>query len=82
MANLQESAVWEDGIYQWETEDPVVGGADGIDNVPTRQLANRTAYLKERMELKADKEFVENAMANNGFKNILVSGCFAIQILA
>lgn len=59
MANLQESAVWEDGIYQWETEDPVVGGADGIDNVPTRQLANRTKFLKQQLELKASIEDVQ-----------------------
>jgi hypothetical protein len=49
MAYLDENATWEQGIYQWETQDPVVGGPDGIDNVPTRQLANRTGYLKEQI---------------------------------
>lgn len=53
MANLAETAQWEDGVYQWETDDPVVGGPDGIDNVPTRQLANRTAYLKAQTEAHA-----------------------------
>jgi len=33
MANLQETDVWVDGIYQLETTDPVMGGPDGIDNV-------------------------------------------------
>ncbi|QKV03892.1 hypothetical protein [Vibrio cholerae] len=47
MANLNEEPVWEAGIYQFETTDPVEGGPEGIDNKPTRQLANRTAYLKE-----------------------------------
>ncbi|EGQ9966994.1 hypothetical protein [Vibrio cholerae] len=47
MANLNEEPVWEEGIYQFETTDPVEGGPEGIDNKPTRQLANRTAYLKE-----------------------------------
>ncbi|PIT58424.1 phage tail protein [Snodgrassella alvi] len=47
MANLKETSFWEEGIYQWETSDPVLGGENGIDNVPTRQLANRTKWLKD-----------------------------------
>lgn len=50
MANLQEQAVWEGGIYQIETTDPVVGGPDGISNIQAKQLGNRTAYLRERLE--------------------------------
>lgn len=50
MTHLVETARWEDGIYQFETSDPVVGGPDGIDNLPTRQLANRTLYLKGQVE--------------------------------
>ena len=50
MANLKETAQWEEGIYQWETTDPVLGGENGIDNKPTRQLANRTAWLKQELE--------------------------------
>ena len=50
MANLQETGVWEEGIYQLETSDPVMGGADGVDNKPLRQLANRTGYLKKKLE--------------------------------
>ena len=50
MANLQETGVWEEGIYQLETSDPVMGGADGVDNKPLRQLANRTGYLKNKLE--------------------------------
>lgn len=46
MANLKETAEWSEGIYQLETTDPVVGGPDGIDNKPLKQLANRTLYLK------------------------------------
>ncbi|MCA8198883.1 gp53-like domain-containing protein [Burkholderia vietnamiensis] len=53
MTNLAETSQWESGIYQWETSDPVVGGPDGIDNVPTRQLANRTRYLKDQQEAHA-----------------------------
>ena len=50
MANLVESSVWENGIYQLEITDPVQGGTDGIDNVQAKQLANRTTYLKEVIE--------------------------------
>lgn len=50
MANLKETPQWEEGIYQWETTDPVLGGENGIDNKPTRQLANRTAWLKQELE--------------------------------
>ena len=56
MANLPEQPQWEDGIYQLETTDPVVGGVpnpdtmEGIDNVPALQLANRTAHLKQLVD--------------------------------
>lgn len=50
MANLQETARWETGIYQLETSDPVMGGADGIDNRQAKQLGNRTLWLKNEME--------------------------------
>lgn len=50
MANLKETTQWEEGIYQIETSDPVMGGENGIDNKPLRQLANRTAYLKQELE--------------------------------
>ena len=46
MAFLAETNVWEPGIYQLETTDPVEGGAAGKDNVGPKQLANRTVYLK------------------------------------
>ncbi|MEG7523192.1 MAG: hypothetical protein M3H12_08845 [Chromatiales bacterium] len=50
MANLLETETWEAGIYQLETVDPVQGGADGIDNLQAKQLANRSAYLKGFLE--------------------------------
>lgn len=51
MANLTESSLWEPGIYRWEDTDPIQGGEAGIDNVPTRQLANRTRWLRDRAVL-------------------------------
>ena len=51
MANLNETAQWETGIYQLETSDPVMGGPDGIDNRQAKQLANRTLWLKNQTEV-------------------------------
>ena len=47
MANLKEIEQWEEGIYQIEKTDPVVGGEDGVTNKPIKQLANRTLYLRK-----------------------------------
>lgn len=51
MANLTETATYDAGVYQLEIVDPVVGGAAGISNTPLKNLANRTMYLKSRMDL-------------------------------
>lgn len=50
MANQPEVAVYEAGIYQFETTDVVEGGVGGIDNRPLLELANRTAYLKQHVD--------------------------------
>ena len=56
MADLIETAVWRNAIYQIETDDPVVGGAPdlatrgGVPNIPNQQLADRTAWLKAQVE--------------------------------
>jgi len=47
---LQETPQWEAGVYQIEETDPVQGGPDGVDNLPHKQLANRTAYLKQQQD--------------------------------
>ncbi|MBR7996440.1 tail fiber protein [Burkholderia cenocepacia] len=54
MADLKEESKWEPGIRQFETEDPVQGGPDGVDNIALKQLGNRTRYLKDRADA-ADK---------------------------
>jgi len=63
MANLEETAVWTPGVYQLETTDPVLGGpvqpepaTGGIANRAALALANRTAYLKAQVELKANSD--------------------------
>ncbi|HHE9811459.1 TPA: phage tail protein [Enterobacter cloacae] len=50
MANLPETLQWEEGIYQIEVSDPVLGGPDGISNRQGKQLASRTLYLKQQVE--------------------------------
>ncbi len=50
MAFQPESLVYESGIYQLETADPVVGGVGGIANTPLLQLANRTKWLKSNLD--------------------------------
>lgn len=58
MADLPEANQWTPGVYQIETSDPVVGGPDGVTNLPIKQLTNRTLWLKKKIEalrLIADK---------------------------
>ena len=50
MANLNETATWEPGIFQIETTTPALGGPEGPVNTAPRQLANRTRYLKQQRE--------------------------------
>ena len=65
MANLKEQEKWEDGVYQIEENDPVLGGENGITNKPIKQLANRTLWLKKALELfgkkSAPKDLTENS---------------------
>ncbi len=50
MANVNENAVWEPGVYRIETTDPILGGENGTANIQAKQLANRTLYLKARAD--------------------------------
>lgn len=50
MAVIDDKPVWEAKITQIDPNDPVQGGAGGVDNVPHEQLANRTAYLKKQFD--------------------------------
>lgn len=40
-----------DDIYQLELNDDVIGGEDGVDNRPHIELAKRTRYLKNILDL-------------------------------
>ena len=65
MANLKEQEKWEDGVYQIEENDPVLGGEDGITNKPIRQLANRTLWLKKALELFGKKSAPKDLTAES-----------------
>jgi hypothetical protein len=61
MANIQvpETPEFPD-VYQWELNDDVIGGPNGIATRPIKQLTERTAYLKKQAEE------LETAIANDG----------------
>ena len=68
MANLKEENKWEEGIYQLEVTDPVVGGIDGISNKQAKQLANRTKFLKESITTLNDGKLDKLAKAADSDK--------------
>lgn len=60
MAGLNDAETWAAEVYQIETTDPVQGGAPnpttgaGMTNIPHLQLANRTRWLKQRVDTLVD----------------------------
>lgn len=56
MAGLKEQEKWEEEVYQIEENDPVHGGENGVTNKPAKQLANRTKWLKKKVETRATTE--------------------------
>ena len=50
MANLPSTPTWSPDVYQIEPTDAVLGGPDGVINIQAKQLADRTAYLKQAVE--------------------------------
>lgn len=80
MTNLAETSVFEAGIYQLETADPVLGGPGGIANRQAQLLANRTKYLKDKTDAiqtvidgdLATKAYVVNAI--DGIQSVSVAG--------
>jgi microcystin-dependent protein len=51
MANVTETPDFDAGVYRIETTDPVIGGENGIANKGIKNLANRTLYLKEHLDV-------------------------------
>lgn len=73
MANIVESSNYVAGIYRIETTDPVLGGTDDAPaNIQARDLANRTKYLKDRLDatgiqLSSSYAGNMNSLLNTGF---------------
>lgn len=67
MANLTEILQYDVGVYQIETSDPVLGGPEGITNLPLKNLANRTRYLKKHVDDLESGAFVPPGVATEAF---------------
>lgn len=50
MATFENDPTWIDDIYELAIIDRAKGGPDGVLNVAPKQLADRTAYLKQRVD--------------------------------
>lgn len=75
MAHLPERPDFEEGIYQIELTDPVVGGVEGISNRQARQLANRTQWLRQIIEqLIKGTQVVAKAARLETARKILIKG--------
>lgn len=58
MAGVTESNNWSPEVYRFESEDVVEGGEDGLDNLPGKQLASRTNWLRLMISAICDAEGV------------------------
>lgn len=52
--HLPVNPEWVPGIYQLEANDYIIGGRNGVDNLPAQGLANRTEWLKAKLEALKD----------------------------
>lgn len=68
MANITETDSFDAGVYQLETTDPALGGANGVMNTPPRSLTNRTRFLLNRI-----LDGVLSFVADSGAKNAIVA---------
>lgn len=69
MADITENTqnpVWSNGIYQIETSDPVLGGANGIANRQAKELAARTQWLKTELAKAVQSIGTNQTATNNG----------------
>ena len=50
MGKITEQQQWEEDVYLIEKQDKVLGGELGVINIQAKQLANRTKYLKDKVD--------------------------------
>lgn len=65
MGSISEKSSWPEEIYRIQKTDPILGGEDGIINIQPEQVANRTRYLKDTLELEHTADGGHN-LTNNG----------------
>lgn len=63
MAFQPETANYDAGVYQLELTDPVQGGVGGVSNEPLLNLANRTAWLYQQLNLVLSGTFIPPTVA-------------------
>ena len=62
MADLPEAPnTYPAGVYQIEQEDSVAGGPNGIANRQAKQLADRTNFLKGKVDATEAKDTAQDA---------------------
>ena len=66
------SREWVEDVRQIETTHPVLGGDDGPLNYPSRDLAARTNYLKDRLG-EAEKRLNDSGIGDNRLAVVVVS---------
>lgn len=74
---LTELTGWIEDLYQIETNDPIEGGPQGIDNLHAKQLGARTRYLKSLLEVMAPLDTSEQASIYAAVKFSLEQGYLA-----
>src|SRR6218665_1454193 len=50
MSGVPEESIFEEEIYELTKADKATGGRGGVSNLRAQQLANRTRWLKEKLE--------------------------------
>lgn len=79
MANLVDDILWEAGVYQLETSDLVLGGPGGIANQQAQQLANRTAWLKDKVGLIDHFADLQEISANTTIDNTITGKAVVVN---
>lgn len=65
MGSISEKSSWSEDIYRIQKTDPILGGEDGIINIQPEQVANRTRWLKDTLELEHTADG-EHQIGNSG----------------
>lgn len=75
MSNLVETSNFDANVYQIAISDQVIGGPGGVSNTQAQQLANRTRYLKDRLDnMIAAEVNVQGSTSYVGLTAVLITG--------